>query len=206
MANKHKYRPAIRSHKDLTTIERILVHISDDPERPTIRLSPKEHEKLKRVLHAHKLMVNNNTMYQAAKKMMIAFPGMSRASAYRDLRDSKLIFDDLEKATKEQERHILIARIIRGAKIAFDKKDMDAYVKFLALEAKVRGMDRYDPELPNFEDIEEMEIRLGYYPDMMNVDPNPETAADKFIKNLQSSAEDAQIIPDAGDVQENTPE
>lgn len=205
MGNKHKYRPAIQSHKDLTTVERILVHISDDPERPTIRLTEVEKKKLTRALHAYKLLANNNTMYETAKKMMQAF-NYGRASAYKDIKDAKLIFNDLEKATKEQERQILLARITRGAKVAFEKGNMDAYAKFLGLEAKVRGMDRHDPELPNFDDLEPLEISVGYYPETMGIIPNPEAAAEKFIsEKLSNNVDEAQIITDEHS-QENTPE
>ena len=115
-----------------------------------------DHEKqlVTRWNEAWTLIRNYNTTADAVAIMMKRFPGLSRASAYRDCSNAISLFGDISKSTKEGIKHLATEMIRDGGNVARAKNNEDGMIKAGIAIARVNGVNVTDPDLPDFSKLE----------------------------------------------------
>lgn len=142
-----------------THYDRIVAYMKD--ENAEVDLTAHEKSMLDRWMEAFTLMRNYNSTADTAAILMKRFPGLSRATAYRDCSNAISLFGDISKSTKEGIRH-LTTEIIRDAiELARSKNDGANMIKGAVAIARVNGVNDTDPDLPDFELLEPHTYELG---------------------------------------------
>jgi hypothetical protein len=135
-----------------TSYDNIVAFMKDEQAETDLTI----HEKtmLTRWMEAFTLMRNYNSTADAAAILMKRFPGLSRATAYRDCSHAVSLFGDISKATKEGIRH-LATEIIRDAiAIARAKNNEDGMMKGGVAIAKVNGVNLTEAETFKWDELE----------------------------------------------------
>lgn len=178
--------------------ERIVAYMSD-------RLAESEltdHEKtlINRWNEAFTLMRNYNSMADAAALLMKRFPGLSRASAYRDCSNAMSLFGDITKATKEGIRHLsteIVRDSIEMARSANDYSEMRQGAKDIAA---INGVNLNDPDMPDFDQLEPHTYDISLDPitlqALQQMIKSGKIDLSEVVNNMASHAEDAEIIED----------
>lgn len=192
-------RPAIRHMNDATSVERIQAwYEQGDPN--TIALTDWEIKKKDRLKAVFMLLVRDRSPRGIVKYLIKHF-GITEPTAYQDIKDARLLYGNIEKTSKQADRVIVLEKIRKALRLAWKQLDLKAYQKFLDMEIKVLGLDRDEPEMPDFEALKANTYLIGYFPDetgMPQVD-DVEAMAKKYLsKNIK--AEDAQIVEDGTDI------
>jgi len=196
--NNKLSRPAIRHMNDATSIERIQAWY-EQGEPNTIVLTDWEIKKKDRMKNVFMLLTRDRD-HRFIVKYLCRLHGITEPTAYQDIKDARLLFGNIEKTSKQADRVIMLSKIRRAARLAWKDKDLKAYQKFLDMEVKVLGLDRDEPEMPDFEALKANTYLIGYFPEetgMPQID-DVEKFAKKFLSN-KVTAEDAHIIEDHTD-------
>jgi len=159
-----------------------------------------DHEKtlINRWNEAFTLIRNYNSTADAVALLMKRFPGLSRASAYRDCSNALSMFGDISKSTKEGIRHLsteIVRDAISMAREANDYSEMRQGGKDLAA---INGVNLNDPDMPDFDQLEPHTYEVMLDPMSMkalqamikggNIDLGT------LVSNMGNHAEDAEII------------
>jgi hypothetical protein len=115
-----------------------------------------EHERnlINRWNEAYTLLRNYNSTADAAAILMKRFPGLSRATAYRDCSNAINLFGDISKSSKDGIKHLTTEMVKDAAVIARSMGSPNAIIKAALAIAKINGVNVTDPDLPDFEKIE----------------------------------------------------
>jgi hypothetical protein len=168
-----------------------------------------EHEMMliNRWNEAFTLIRNYNSTADAVALLMKRFPGLSRASAYRDCSNAISLFGDIAKSTKEGIRHLsteIVRDSISMARDANDYTEMRLGAKDMA---SINGVNLTDPDMFNFDEMEPHTYDV-------KLDPMSQQALLMMIKggkvdlgtlvsNMGDHAEDAEIIDESSKALEN---
>ena len=179
--------------------DKILAYMKN-PNAEISELTDHEREMLDRWNEAFSLMRNYNTTADAAAILMKRFPGLSRATAYRDCSNAISLFGDISKSTKEGIRH-LSTEITRDAiQIARIKNNEDAMIRGAESIAKINGVNINDPDLPDFDQLEPHTYELSL-PDnairaLQYMIASGKIDLNGLVNTMAETAEDAEIIED----------
>lgn len=116
-------------------------------------LTEHQKEKLQQVRCAHALLLEARPVAKVTKKLMARF-GLSRVSAWRVIRMTEALFGAARKANKDYKRIIaenMAMEAYRMAKKKGNHRDMNAAI---ANYIKLNGLDREDPDLPDFSKLQ----------------------------------------------------
>jgi len=80
---------------------------------------------------------------------------VSRQQAYRDINESEFIFGKSENSSKAFHRNLLLEMSMKNIEIAMKSKDSEVITKALLAHAKISGVDKEDPDLPDFSKMEQ---------------------------------------------------
>lgn len=80
---------------------------------------------------------------------------ISEPQAWRDIRDATRIFGEVEKADKEGMRHIILMKAEQTYLLAEKNKDVKGMNEAIKNMVKITGLEREDPDLPDFAKLEQ---------------------------------------------------
>lgn len=124
-------------------------------------LSDHEKQLVTRWNEAFTLLRNYNSTSDAVAILMKRFPGLSRATAYRDCANAVSLFGDINKSSKEGIRHLATELIKDSAIIARAKNNEDGLRKAGESMAKVNGVNLADPDQFDWSQVEPHTYELG---------------------------------------------
>jgi hypothetical protein len=166
-------------------------------EEANVDLTEHEKELVKRWQEAFSIL-RNRTTSDAAAILMKRFPGLSRASAYRDCTNAINLFGDISKSNKEGIRHLSTEMIREAYAIAKGKNNEDAMIKAAVAIAKVNGVNIIDPETFNWEELEPHTFVLGISDRMVKafeaMISGGKIDLSKVVSAMGAQAEDAVFI------------
>lgn len=99
------------------------------------------------------LLCNYHSNQQAIPKLMSQFQ-ISEAQAYRDLNNSMQLFGDVLKASKDGHRYIIYELAMKTYQVAAKNGDYKAMSQSVGNMIKLLGLDRLDPDLPDFQKMQ----------------------------------------------------
>jgi len=147
----------------MSAYERIVAY-SKDPDGEISILTEHEQYMLARWNEAFTLQRNYTSAADTAAILMKRFPGISRATAYRDCRDAISLYGDISKATKDGIKHLATEIVRDGIGIARMKNNEDAMIRGGAAIAKINGVNLVDPDLPRFDLLEQNTYEVNLPP------------------------------------------
>jgi len=118
-------------------------------EKNSVNLSPKEEEIRERWSACFSLLCQYHSPQQAVNVLQQKF-GISEAQAYRDIKSAMELFGDVTSSDKQAYRHILFEFAMKIFQLAATKSDLSEMNKSLSTMVKIRGLDREDPNIPDF--------------------------------------------------------
>ena len=156
MENEHNFKTSAgkfpkrnyRLQED-TLYERIRHHLLEGR-----KLSGEETHILHRWETAHSLFVSKNETDANAARILMKMYNISNFTAYKDIRNAKMLFGDVNKASTEGLRYIVSQWCIDMYRMAFIAKDFDAMSNALGKLIKANCLDRQDPNLPDITKIQ----------------------------------------------------
>lgn len=110
-----------------------------------IQLTDKEKELKKRWQSIFALLLNYHSQEQAVAVHMEQF-GVTRATAYRDVRQALALFGDIKESDKKAYAHILVEYQMKILQLSLKKGDLATARAVVMDMAKIKGVDRDDPE------------------------------------------------------------
>jgi hypothetical protein len=119
-------------------------------EGESVQLSSKELQLVHRYKETFSLMLEGKLDHEIVAHLE-SFLGISQRQAYRDLSDTKKLYGDIGKSNKEADRYMLTQYLMQIHQMAKDTKDLKEANKALATLAKIKGLDKDDPDLPSAE-------------------------------------------------------
>jgi len=132
-----------------TLYERIRHHLLEGR-----KLSEEETHILHRWETAHSLFVSKNETDANAARILMKMYNISNFTAYKDIRNAKMLFGDVNKASTEGLRYIVSQWCIDMYRMAYIAKDFDAMSNALGKLIKANCLDRQDPNLPDITKIQ----------------------------------------------------
>lgn len=139
-----------------STFDKIFAHYINPEKFP---LSDKEEEIRKRWSAAFSLQLNYHSPEQAVPVLMEEF-SISKAQAYRDIRNATALFGDVHKSEKEGKRYILYEYSMKLMQMAIKKGDLEAWGRAIDKMIKLGMLDKEDTEQINPEKLEASEFKL----------------------------------------------
>ena len=118
------------------------------------KLSEEETHILHRWETAHSLFVSKNETDANAARILMKMYNISNFTAYKDIRNAKMLFGDAYKASTEGLRYIVSQWCIDMYRMAYIAKDFDAMSNALGKLIKANCLDRQDPNLPDITKIQ----------------------------------------------------
>ncbi|MGY4385649.1 hypothetical protein ACVWYN_002695 [Pedobacter sp. UYP24] len=147
----------------MSSYERIVAYYKD-PEGDVSTLTEHEQIMLSRWNEAFTLQRNYTSTSDSAAILMKRFPGISRATAYRDCSHAISLFGDISKATKDGIKHLATEIVRDGIGIARMKNNEDAMIKGGVAIAKINGVNLVDPDLPRFDLLQQNTYEVNLPP------------------------------------------
>jgi len=144
-----KYKKHTRPNR-LTDVEAIRRYYENDSGE--VELTPHQEEKKARYLTVFSLLRKGKVNVQIVKYLMKVFD-ISEVRAYADIKESIKVYADLRKAEKEGMRWILLDRAEATYQRAVKAGNLKQQNAALANQIKITGVDREDPELPDFDKL-----------------------------------------------------
>lgn len=116
---------------------------------PKSRIELTEHEQrvYERWDFAWRMLRKMYTRGQVANSLMKRYGG-SKRTAYDDVRNAMMLFDNPKDQNKAAKRAIAEEWIVRGIKKAWDNGDLDAYERLVSRYSKLNGLDEEDVKNP----------------------------------------------------------
>lgn len=140
--------PTVSPARRETTLDRLRAYFKKASDGDKVVLSTHQLDVLDRLEHAWSLTLDARTNEGATKKLMHKF-NISRAQAYRDLTDSKQLFGDFVKSSKEADRYLLKEMGLDTYRRARKAGELDQMNKALANLIKITGIEKDDANLPD---------------------------------------------------------
>lgn len=167
-------------------------------------LTGHEQQMMIRWNEAFTLMRKYTSTADAAAILMKRFPGLSRATAYRDCANAVSLFGDISVAKKEGIRHLTTEMIRDAYAIARAKNNEDGMIKAAVAIAKVNGVNLNDPDTFNWEELEPHTYELGMDEQMISalrsMIKGGKIDLTMVVDAMNSQAEDAVIVNDQKEI------
>ncbi len=160
-------------HKDLkslpkdTTYDRIFAwYVNED----SVQLSETEIKQRDRWQKCWFILCNERTLEQTVNIIQRLYKDeISRATAYRDVKNATKLFGEVTKTSKESKRSILQQYCDRIYKIAMGAGDLEAANRAIANMIKLGGLDIEDPDIPDFTKLEQHIYNIEVAPELIQV-------------------------------------
>ena len=183
----------------LSQYERIVAYMTN-PDAEISELSQKDKEVLDRWMEAFTMQRNYKNVVDSAALLMKRFPGLSRATAYRDCANSISLFGDISVSSKEGIKHLsteIVKDAIAIARLTNNAKEMRQGA--LAL-ANINGVNVTDPDLPDFGKLEPHTYELALPPTLvkvlMEMAKTGKMDLTQVVNNMGNFAEEAEEVDD----------
>lgn len=164
-----------------TTYDRIFHSYRHDH----VKLTANQEEIKKRWEAAYSLMVNYHSREQAIPMLRSKFE-ISVSQAHRDINNCLRLFGDVAKSNKEGIRNILYEYSMKTFQLAASCKppDIGEMNKSISLMIKLKGIDKDDPDLPDFSKLEPHTYIIANDPKTLGFEevPNIEAEIAKYKK------------------------
>lgn len=168
-----------------TTLDRIFSFYINGTE-----LTPKEEEIRMRWDAAYSLIlkyVNRQTVVPLLEKKF----GIKTAQANRDISNCLKLFADVNESSKKAKRNLYSQLAMKIYELAASENppNRDDMTKALALAVKIEGLDKEDPDMPDFKNFEQHVYNIVCDPSLLGMSPIPnlESELAKFkMKKLQT--------------------
>ena len=134
-----------------TTFDKIFAWYVDDTDK--LKLTKKQEDLKVRWEAAYDLLCNYHSPQQATPLLMQKF-SISKAQAYRDVKNATNLFGDINATRKEGTRHILYEYAMKTFQMAAKNHDFAEMNRAIANMIKLKGLDKDDPNLPDFSRLE----------------------------------------------------
>lgn len=161
-----------------------------------------EHDQLvyNRWNEAFTMLRNYKSVSDAVALLMKRYPGLSRPTAYRDCANALQLFGDIVGSSKEGLRHLAIEMVRDGAAIARATNDAKGLIRAgLAIE-RIGGINKNDPDLPDFSKLEPHQYVLGLPPTLVKMleemGKTGRIDLTQVVDNMANFAEDAVEVED----------
>mgnify|MGYP000162120534 CR=1 FL=1 len=141
-----------------SSFDKIYAYYKDSTKYP---LTPKQTELKDRWLAAFTLRQNFHSREQAANVLMEKYE-ISRAQAYRDLKNAERLFGNVMKADRDGSLAILSEYSHKYLLMAVKAKDLKAQGKALELLGQAWEVDKLDNQLINPEKLTNPQIKLKF--------------------------------------------
>lgn len=171
-----------------------------NPEAEISELSEKDKEVLNRWMEAFTMQRNYKNVVDSAALLMKRFPGLSRATAYRDCANSISLFGDISVSSKEGIKHLsseIVKDAIAIARLTNNAKEMRQGA--LAL-ATINGVNVTDPDLPDFNKLEPHTYEISLPPTLIKVltemAKTGKMDLTQVVNNMSNFADDVDIVDD----------
>lgn len=173
-----------------------------DPDGNDSSLTDHDKHTLDRWLKAHSLC-QAHSMSDATAILMKLFPGLSRATAYRDCSNATSMLGDITRSTKEGYRHISLEWIKEAKAIATAERNAKEIKSCGLALAKVGGVNQIDPDTIDWSQVEDHTYEFGLPKEFMAALANIVSAgvvdlAD-MVNRMGDIAEDAIIVDEGKD-------
>lgn len=116
-------------------------------------LSDKQHEIYVRIKTAWTLLVGGEARSEIENVLINTYE-VSEAQAWRDIRDATRIFGEVQKADKEGMRHLILMKAEKAYRLAELNDDVKGMNEAIKNMVKITGLEREDPDLPDFAKLE----------------------------------------------------
>lgn len=130
-----------------------------------VELTDKQEEIRKRLSAAYSLLCNYHSIQQAIPIHMKEHD-VSDSTAYRDMRDAIRLFGHVMKADKEGQRYIVYEYAVKTYQLAAKNMDYKAMAMATSNMIKLLGLDKEDPEMPDFEKLQPSLNIVVMHPDI----------------------------------------
>ena len=134
----------------LTSLDKIAGYLQGEIKT----ISPVLLERLEKIDVADVCLRNGNPPKRVAAILMKRFKGTSRASAYRYINDAKYVYGSTSKTDREYWRSIIVENILETRRRAMADGNYKIAAACDANLIKATGVDRDDPEMPDFGKIQ----------------------------------------------------
>jgi hypothetical protein len=131
-------------------------------------ITDKEREILDRWEKADDIIRKHGTGKDGVNMMMTRC-GVSRAAAYRDIAAAQRFFGSMQRSEKDYWRVLIREMILETRRLAFAKNDLKAMNAAEANLIRVMGLDKDDPEMPDFSKLEKHEYTIGLPPEVLQL-------------------------------------
>jgi hypothetical protein len=104
---------------------------------------------------------------------------IKRAQAYRDINNCLKLYGDVNKSNKQAKRNLLSQLAMKIYELAAGETppNLDQMTKALTLAAKVEGLDKEDPEMPDFKNFTQHNYNIVCDPKILGMEEIPDLEA-----------------------------
>jgi len=184
---------------NLSKYDKIQAYMTN-PDAVITDLSEHEREMLDRWQEAYTMQRKYTSVSDTVAILMKRFPGLSKATAYRDCRDSMNLFGDIIKAKKDAMRNLALEMVKDGARIANAEKDSKGLIRAGLAIARIAGVNVTDPDLPDFSKWEPHQYVLGLDKGLVNMlramTKSGRIDLSQVVTNMGNIADDAVEVSD----------
>lgn len=135
------------TREKVTHLDAIRAYYEDT--RGHVELTPAQEEYRQRLSSAHALLLKKSQRHKVIKTQMKLF-GISEKTANTDINNAIRLWGNINRADKEGMRYLLYEKAMRIFSIAEKSQDLGAMTATLTLSMKLLGLDRDEPEMPDF--------------------------------------------------------
>lgn len=150
--SKHNYPEGVTRDKP-SAIDAIRAYYQTKDDRHPVELTDTQEEIRQRLLTAHSLVLQKGSQ-EAAVKMLVKRFNISDRQARRDMVEAINLFGNVMKSEKEGMRYLLYEKAQKTFQMALRKGDLKAMNNALKTAVSIMGLDREDPDIPDFSKIE----------------------------------------------------
>jgi hypothetical protein len=182
------------SRNKLTDIEALRQYYAD--KRGRIELTEHQEAVRQRVVTAHSLLLEARPKQEVCGTLMQRFD-ISDRQAYTDIKNAYKLFGEVNRSEKEGLRHIVQELALETFRKAKEMNDLTGMNKALSNIIKLGGLDREDPDLPDFE-----KLKQAIYPIILDdpvrdifmklIDQQGSIDLTKFMSHVAQQAEPAE--------------
>lgn len=132
--------------------------------RPTrVQLTPDQQELLKRIDHAWALIADTKEIKTDVEKTdVLRYKyGVALNTAYQYLAWARELYGDIQEGNKSAHRAVIYAYAVEAFRMGVLTKNAAAMASAVAQMVKIMGLDRDEPEMPDFSKIKPPTIVLG---------------------------------------------
>ena len=185
--NKSGNNISVRGFKSET--EKLLDHFMG----VKVDLLKRERDKADIILEVKGLLITHRIASKVVD-IIVATHNVHQNTAYKYIRQTEQIFGKFNKAVKEFKRIIAEEMLLETRRICIAKKDTKGLNSNDANYIKLFGLDKEDPDIPNYEEIQFHQNIIAFIPEQMSENPPDEDElmlkANEMLDKLANEAID----------------